>query len=71
MNLSDGQGSGAQAAIWILTPDGDGGGTPAYDISEPIQVFIGDDNGTAGLNEVVLNSHRPNTSFDLDLGLLS
>jgi hypothetical protein len=71
LNLSDGQGSGAQAVIWILAPDANGGGAEAYDVSEPIQVFISDESGVDGLNEVVFDSHGPNNSFALNLGLLS
>ena len=71
VQFSGGVGSGAQAAIWLLTPDTNGDGQSGFDISEPIEVFIEDTAGVNGLNEVVLDSSSSNTSFDLDLGLLS
>jgi hypothetical protein len=69
VQFSDGQGSGAQAAIWLLTPDATSPSGVA--VSDPIEVFIEDTAGVNGLNEVVLDSSSSNTSFDLDLGLLS
>jgi hypothetical protein len=71
VQFSGGQGSGAQAAIWLLTPDTNGNGQNGFDISESIEVFIEDTGGVAGLNEIALDTSKSNTSFDLDLGLLS
>ncbi|MGI9413440.1 MAG: hypothetical protein ACR2PM_07220 [Hyphomicrobiales bacterium] len=69
VQFSDGQGSGAQAAIWLLTPDAMSPSGVA--VSDPIEVFISFNTGGTGLNEIVLDSSSSNTSFDLDLGLLS